>query len=464
MMPRMKRLATFLAVLCLAAFAVQPAAAQSILRDAETEAWLADISKPIIIAAGLQPANVKVVLIQDNSINAFVAGGQIVYIHSGLLDAASNSNEVQGVIAHELGHVVGGHAVFQNDGGYSGISILSLLLGAAAMAAGSPEAGTAIMMGGQRAAIGKYLAFSRVQESSADAAGARFLTMAGVSGHGMLEFFNKLTALEHRYGYYSSDPDSDPFLQTHPMSADRIATLTTDLMNSPAWNAKTDPALDVRFKRVQAKLRGYVNEPKDTFVKYPATDNSIYAHYARAYAYHKAGYPDQAAAETTALVEAQPNDPYFLELQGQIMLESGDPQGALAPLRKATEETNYSPLIATTFGHALIATDDRANMAEAERVLRQAVARDKQNPGAWFELGMVFEHNGDTAHVALATAERANLTGDTRTALQSSQAAMAQLPQGSTDWVRAQDIMMVSQTAFDEERHKRRRQLAVHVQ
>lgn len=463
MMPRMKRLISCLVLLCLFGFSATPAAAQSILRDAETEAWLADITKPIIIAAGLQPQNVRVVLIQDNSINAFVAGGQIVYINSGLIDAADNSNEVQGVIAHELGHVVGGHAVFQNDGGYTGVSILSLLLGAAAVAAGSPEAGAAILMGGQRAALGKYLAFSRVQEASADAAGARFLGLAGISGHGMLEFFNKLTVLEHRYGYYASDPDSDPFLQTHPMSADRIATLTDTLKGSPSWNAKTDPMLDVRFKRVQAKLRGYVNEAKDTMVKYPLTDNSIYAHYARAYAYHKMGYPDQAAAEMTALVEAQPNDPYFLELQGQIMLESGDPQSSLAPLRKATEETNYNPLIATTFGHALIATEDPRNLAEAERILRQAVARDNQNPGAWFELGMVFERNNDTAHVALATAERANLTGDTRTALQASQAAMAQLPTGSTDWVRAQDIMMVSQTAFDEEKRKRRRQAAFHM-
>jgi predicted Zn-dependent protease len=464
MMPRMKRLISCLVLLCLFGFSATPAAAQSILRDAETEAWLADITRPIIIAAGLQPANVRVVLIQDNSINAFVAGGQIVYINSGLIDAADNSNQVQGVIAHELGHVVGGHAVFQNDGGYTGVSILSLLLGAAAVAAGSPEAGTAIVMGGQRAAIGKYLSFSRVQESSADAAGARFLGLAGISGHGMLEFFNKLTALEHRYGYYSSDPDSDPFLQTHPMSADRIATLTDTLTNSPAWNAKTDPMLDIRFKRVQAKLRGYVNEAKDTLVKYPANDNSIYAHYARAYAYHKSGYPDQAAAEANALIEAQPDDPYFLELQGQIMLESGDPQGSLAPLRKATEETHYNSLIATTFGHALIATEDPANLTEAERILRQAVARDKENPGAWFELGMVFERNNDIAHVALATAERANLTGDTRTALQSSQAAMAQLPQGSTDWVRAQDIMMVSQTQFDEDRRKHRHQAGFRIQ
>jgi predicted Zn-dependent protease len=456
MMTGMKRIAALIALLCWFGLAAQPAAAQSILRDAETEALLAEMSKPLIVAAGLQPKNVRVILIQDSSINAFVAGGQIVYVHSGLIDAADNANEVQGVIAHELGHVVGGHAVFNNDGGYGNISILSLLLGAAAAAAGAPDAGMAIMMAGQRAAIGKYLAFSRVQESSADAAGAKFVNAAGISGKGMLEFFKKLDNLQHRYGYYSSDPEMDPFAQTHPMSADRIATLTQDLNGQPAWNKPSDPAMEARFKRVQAKLRGYVNEPKDTQRIYPMSDKSLPAHYARAYAFHKAGFPEQAAAETSALIAAAPDDPYFLELQGQIMLESGDPQGALVPLRKATAETNFQPLIATTFGHALIATEDPANLVEAEKVLRQAVARDDENPFAWFQLGTVYERKGDEPRTALATAERASLIGDPGTAMVSARRAMAGLPQGSSDWIRAQDIMMVSQTAWEEAKKKKR--------
>ncbi|MCP4621582.1 MAG: M48 family metalloprotease, partial [Bradyrhizobium sp.] len=284
----MKRiLALFSAVLLLW---IQPAAAQSILRDAETEALLNDMARPLFVAAGLSPANAKVVLINDNSINAFVAGGQIVYVHSGLIDAADSANEVQGVIAHEIGHIVGGHAVFQNDGGYTNISILSLLLGVAAMAAGSGEAGTGILMAGQRAAIGKYLAFSRVQESSADAAGSRFINSAGISGKGMLSFFNKLTAQMHRYGYYATNPEVDPFAQTHPMSQDRVETLKADLMNAPSWNKPLDQDLERRFKRVQAKLRGYVSDPKDTLTKYPQSDQSVQAHYARAYAYHKSGY------------------------------------------------------------------------------------------------------------------------------------------------------------------------------
>ncbi len=453
-MMRMKRLAACLAFLCTFGLAAQPAAAQSILRDAETEAMLADISRPLIVAAGLSPKNVRVVLIQDKEINAFVAGGQTVYIHSGLIDAADNANEVQGVIAHEIGHIVGGHVPLAGDGGATGITLLSLVLGVAAMAAGAPEAGTGILMAGQRAAIGKYLAFSRNQESSADAAGVRFLNTAGISGRGMLEFFKKLDNLQHRYGYYSSDPDFDPFTQTHPMSADRIATLTGDLTGQPAWNKATDPGIEVRFKRVQAKLRGYVNEPKDTLREYPGTDQSVYAHYARAYAYHKSGFPDQAAAETAALVKTAPDDPYFLELEGQIMLESGDPAGSLGPLRKATESTNFQPLIATTFGHALIATEDPANLPEAEKVLRQAVARDDDNPFAWYQLGTVYERRGDEPRTALATAEGANLTGDVGLAMVSARAAMAGLQPNSSDWIRAQDILLVSQTAWEEQKRK----------
>ncbi|MDP5279399.1 M48 family metalloprotease [Sphingomonas sp. DG1-23] len=454
----MKRFAALLAILCLSCFAARPAMAQSILRDAETEALLADMSHDIIIAAGLSPANVRVVLVNDQSINAFVAGGQIVYIHSGLIDAADTANEVQGVIAHEIGHVVGGHAVFQNDGGYTNISILSLLLGAAAMAAGAGEAGTGLLMMGQRAAIGKYLAFSRVQESSADAAGVRFITTAGISGKGMLTFFDKLTAQMHRYGYYAtaSNPEIDPFAQTHPMSADRVRTLKADLEAAPSWSKPLDAKIEQRFKRVQAKLRGYVAEPETTLRRYPTSDQSAPAHYARAYAYHKSGYPDQAAAETAALVKTAPDDPYFLELEGQILLESGKPAEAIAPLREATRRSNNQPLIAATFGHALLATEDKANLAEAEGVLRQAVARDKENPFAWMQLGTVYERKGDEPRTALATAERAHLMGDMRTALVSARSAMANLPQGSTDWVRAQDISMVAQTAMDDEKKRRR--------
>ncbi|MDR6125443.1 putative Zn-dependent protease [Sphingomonas sp. SORGH_AS802] len=452
----MKRPTARLAALAAALLVwVQPAAAQSILRDAETEAMFHDMSADIVKAAGLNPRDVQIVLINDGSINAFVAGGQIVYIHSGLIEAASNANEVQGVIAHEVGHIADGH-VLSGEAAMKpamGMTILSMVLGLAAMAAGSGDAGAGIMAMGQQAAMGKYLSFSRTQESTADASAVRYLDTAGVSGKGMLTFFKKLANQEYRYG----TANIDPFMQTHPLSGERIANLTADIQKSKSYNAKPDAALEERFRRVKAKLLGYVAEPSRTLAEYPETDQSLYAHYARAYAYHKGGYPDKADAEAAALIVAQPHDPYFQEIQGQILLEAGKPRLALGPLRAATEGSRNNPLIATTYGHALIATEDKANLPEAIRVLRIATQRDDDNPWAWMQLGTAYEQSGDSARAALATAERAQMTGDQRTAVQSARYAMANIPANTPDWIRAQDIAMTSGDAMASDRKKKKR-------
>jgi len=429
---------------------VQPLMAQSILRDAETEAYLREIAAPIVAAAGLQPGNVDIVLIGDKEINAFVAGGQAVYIHSGLIEAAENSNEIQGVIAHELGHITGGHVIRMGEGarGATGITLLSLLLGAAAMAAGSADAGMGVMMAGQQAALGKFLAFNRVQEASADAAGVSYLEKAGISGKGMLSFFLKLRREEYRYA--STYAETDPFMQTHPMSGDREATLTGDVMRSPAYNAKTDPALDARFQRIKAKLIGYMDDPTSALRKYPETDQSAAAHYARAYAWHRAAYPDKAVAEVDKLVALAPKDPYYRELQGQILLESGRPLEAIAPLRIAVQGSRGAPLISALLGHALIATEDTQYLPEARDVLKISVARDRDNPFAWYTLGMAYARLGDEPRAQLATAERYALLGNTRLAMASAEAAMTRIPRGTPDYIRAEDIALSARAQASE--------------
>lgn len=439
------------------ALSAQPVRAQQVLRDAETEALFRDISRPIIQAAGLEPRNVRIVLLQDPEINAFVASGQTVYIQSGLITHADNANQVQGVIAHELGHVVGGHVIRFGEGvkAATGISILSLLLGAAAVAAGAGEAGMGILAAGQNAAQYKFLAFSRTQEASADAASVRFLNGAHVSGKGSLDFFGKLRKEEYRLS--PSYTDIDPYALTHPMSADRIAVLSADFHKSPWWNARTDPALDERFLRVRAKLMGYVDDPKATLATFPEKDQSIPAIYARAYAWHKAGYAEKAVAEVDKLVAAEPHDPYFLELKGQILLESGKPAEAVTVLREAVQRTRNEPLIASLFGRALVATEDRKYLPEAREVLRTAVARDEENPDAWYQLGVIYTQQGDQARAALASAERFSLEGNAGLALGNAEAAMRGIPEGSADWIRAQDIAMVSRTALEEARRKKKR-------
>lgn len=444
--------ARFVAVLAATALIAQPLAAQSILRDAETEDFLDDISAPLVEAAGLAPGNVDIVLINDPSINAFVAGGQAVYIHTGLIDAADSANEVQGVIAHEIGHITGGHVVRYGEGMQqaSTISILSMLAGLGAALAGAGSAAMGIMMAGQRAALGKFLAFSRVQESAADAAGAEYLSKAGISGRGSLDFFGKLENQEFRYGY--SQDDEQTFVRTHPLSGDRIAALRQVYAKDPAWDDPVDPELKARFDRIKAKLTGYVAKPATTLRDYPETDQTVPGRYARAYAWHKQALLDKALAETDALLTSNPDDPYFLELKGQVLLESGRPEEALAPLRRATELTQSEPLIAAMFGHALIATEDRAHFPEAEKVLRAAVALDRENPFAWYQLGMVHAAQGDMPRARLASAEQQVMSGSYAEALRSAQAAEAGLPQGSPDWLRAQDITMQARALLERQR------------
>jgi len=448
LMTRCLRLAML--ALLLAFAAAQPAAAQSVLRDSETELLFRDISRPLIQAAGLDPANVKIVLLNDPEINAFVAGGQIVYIHSALLTAADNVNQVQGVIAHELGHVAGGHILRMNEGAGNAtkISILSLVLAAAAVAAGAPpDAGMGIMMAGQRAAMGDFMAFTRAQESSADLAGASYLSKAGISGKGSLEFFKKLQNQEYRLAIYAKDS----YDRTHPLSQERVQSLSEIYQKDPAWNRPSDPALEARFERVKAKLQGYI-DPKKATTLYPESDQSVPAHYARAYAYHLGAYPDKALSEADALLRIAPQDPFFLELKGQILLESGQPKTAIPILREAVRNAPDQPMIAVMLGHALIASEDGKNFAEAKQVLKTAVNRDNDNPFAWLQLGIVYDHEGDQARAALATAERNNLQGNAKLALASARMAMRGIPANTPDYLRAQDIAMVSEAELKKDK------------
>ena len=440
----------FMVALLLTFAAARPVAAQSVLRDSETELLFRDISQPLIQASGLDPKNVKVVLLNDPEINAFVAGGQIVYIHSALLTEADNVNQLQGVIAHELGHIAGGHIIrmYEGAGNATKISILSLVLAAAAIAVGAPpDAGMAIMAAGPRAALGNFMSFTRAQESSADLAGASYLAKAGITGKGSLEFFKKLQQQEYRLAIYAKDS----YDRTHPLSQERVQSLTEIYQKDPAWSRATDPALEARFQRVKAKLQGYI-DPQVAARKYPETDQTVPAHYARAYAYHLGAYPDKALAEADSLLATAPQDPFFLELKGQILLESGRPKDAIPVLREAVKNAPDQPMISVMLGHALIATEDSKNFAEAKQTLKNAVNRDNDNPFAWLQLGIVYDREGDMPRAALATAERNNLQGNPKLALVSARTAMKGIPPHTPDYLRAQDIAMVSEAELKKDK------------
>jgi predicted Zn-dependent protease len=274
-----------------------------------------------------------------------------------------------------------------------------------------------------------------------------------VTGKGKLDFFNKLQNQEYRLAIYSKDS----FDRTHPLSSERIQALRQKLMSDPAWNKPVDAALETRFQRVKAKLLGYI-DPKQAVIKYPESDQTVPAHYARAYAYHLGGYPDKAIAEADALLATDAHDPFFLELKGQILLEGGKPKEAIPILRQAVQLSNEAPMIAAMLGHALVATEDPKNFTEAKQILKVAVARDNEDPFAWYNLGIIYDREGDDARASLATAERSNLEGNSRVALASAQMAMKGIPAGTPDWLRAQDIAMVSKAELQKKKNKKDRE------
>ena len=478
--------ARMLAVLALVALTVQPVAAQgiSVLRDAETEKLLQDMVDPLAEAAGLGAGSVEIVLLNDPSINAFVAGGQRIYVHSGLINAADSANEVQGVLAHELGHITGGHInrFSEGAGNATRITLLSALLAVGAALAGGGEAAMAVLGAGQQAAMGSFLAFSRVQEASADAASVEYIECAGIDGAGLITFFGKLQNMEYRRHIPQSE--SAGYSRTHPLTGDRIARLE-DAINHGTGGPRADlyaevqeapsvagaqvierepgtcgtaPAdtteLEERFQRVKAKLYGYLAPPERTLTAFPEYMTGAPARYARAYAYHQQAKVGDALEEVDALIAADPADPYFLELKGQILLESGRVQEALPPLREATTLTGSNPLIASSLGHALIATEDPANLDEAESVLRSAVGRDHENPFAWYQLGVVYGQRGDIPRARLASAEQQVMQGNFQSALVNAQAAENDLPTGSPDWIRAQDVALQARGLLERQRDR----------
>ncbi len=485
-----KTFARLLAMLAALALTVQPAAAQgiSVLRDAETEQLLQDMVDPLAEAAGLGAGSVEIVLINDPSINAFVAGGQRIFVHSGLINAAGSANEVQGVLAHELGHITGGHVnrFPEAAGNATRITLLSALLAVGAALAGGGEAAMGVLAAGQQAAMGNFLSFSRAQESSADAAGLDYMQCAQVDAEGMLTFFRRLQNQEYRRAIRQDDEAG--YSRTHPLTGDRITRLQDELTlrsqgerSPPADLVATialppstpgaeqivsatadcrynplpaDPDLEARFQLAKAKLFGFLAQPERTFNAYPDYMTGAPARYARAYAYHKEALVEDALRETDALIASDPANPYFLELRGQILLESGHVAESLPPLREATRLTGSHPLIASTLGHALIATEDPANLDEAEAVLRSAVGRDRENPFAWYQLGVVYGQRGDIPRARLASAEQQVLQGNAAGALVNAQAAEASLPVGSPDWIRAQDVALQARGILERQRDR----------
>lgn len=440
-----------------ASSAVLPTAAEaqrrgaSLVRDAEIENTIRAYAMPLFAAAGLSNDAIKVHLVNDRALNAFVAGGQRIFVNTGLLTRSERPAQVIGVLAHEIGHISGGHLARMGEAVENATTamILSMLFGAAAAVAGSGDAAAAAVLGGQHIAERSFLSFTRAQESAADQAGATYLEQSGQSVAGLIEF---LRIIGNQEALVASR--QDPYARTHPMTPERVAALESRLSRSPARNAQDTPENIERFKRMQAKLVGYLDGLAATLRQYPESDTSLYGRYARAFAYYRALDFPRALAETDALIQQYPNDPFFHELKADILLNMGKVAESLPPIREAHRLAPNEPLITFGVGQRLVAVGDDSLLPEAIDILRQVTLREPDNSAAWQQLASAYGRKGDVGMASLASAERYLVIGALRDAQGQAERAAHLMPEGSPGWLRAQDIIAV---AKDERRKQRNR-------
>ncbi|MBV9984135.1 M48 family metalloprotease [Bradyrhizobium sp.] len=417
-----------------------------VLRDTEAEQLLRDYTRPVLRAAGLEKQNIQVVIINDGSFNAFVADGHRIFVNYGAMLQSETPNQIIGVLAHETGHLAGGHLAKLREQLAQAQTqmIIAMLLGAGAVVAGArgggnnglASAGAAAVAGPQEMIRRSLLSYQRQQEENADRAGVKFLTMTQQSPRGMYETFKRFTS-ESLFAARGADP----YLQSHPMPAERVAALEGIARASPYWDKKDDAALQLRHDMIRAKISAFMERPDTVYRRYPLSNDSLPARYARAIATYLHGDLHSALSQIDSLLQAQPNNPYFYELRGQALLEGGRPAEAIAPLRKAVQLSNSAPLIEMLLGQALVATENKAYTDEAITILRAAVARESEAPLGYAQLAMAYGRKGDYAEADLASAQAAFLRGDNKTARELASRAKTRFAVGTPGWVKADDIV-----------------------
>lgn len=424
------------------AFAAGHATAQSLIRDAEVEHTLDRVASPILKAAGFSPGQVTLYIVNNSRLNAFVAGGNNIFVHSGLMQRLETIDQLRSVIAHEAGHITGGHLARRNDRirqarGSLGVGVL---LGVAAALAGAPEAGIAIGSLGREATVRTLLKHDRAEEGAADQAGLSYMVGAGADPQAVLEVMNLFRGQEAARGRFV-----DPYVVTHPLWSQRLRYIEDRVANAP--RGRPPAPEDVYWHgRMVAKLDGFLEQPARTLQQYK-DDNTEKGVLARAIAYHRIPDIENANAAIAALLKAQPNDPYYHDLAGQFAIESGRAAQAVDYYRRAAQLAPDEPLILAGLGRSLVALETDAATREAVQVLTRARQLDKADARALRNLALAHARLGNEADASLITAERMLLMGRFQDASIHATRAARAFPEGSPGWRQAQDILRTTQRA-----------------
>ncbi len=411
-----------------------------IVRDAEIESLVHALAAPLFQAAGLDAESVPIHLVKEPSLNAFVAGGRNMFINTGLLLRSEHAGQLIGVIGHETGHIAGAHLARKRQAlrGVADQSSLALLLGAVtAVATQNPDVGMAVAVGGAHMARQSFLKYTRAEESAADQFALAALDGSGQSARGLLELLETLGDQD-----VLATRRQDAYARTHPLTHDRIAFVRDHVARSAHSDTPPPSEYAAMFGRMKGKLHGFLDPPARTFARYPETDVTVEARYARAIAHSRRSNLPQALREIDSLIAEHPADPYFHELKGQILFENGRTRKAVDSCRRAVELLPDAPLLRVGLAHALIELGDPAVLADAAEHLESAVRGDRHIARAWYLLSVALGRGGRLGLSALASAEHAHLLGRRDDAKRHAERALKRLPQGSPAALRAEDIQL----------------------
>ncbi len=414
----------------------------SLIRDAEIENSIRVWMTPVFDAAGLVPEDIDIILVNDRGLNAFVAGGQKIFIHTGLLERSEHAGQVIGVLAHETGHITGGHLARlpeQYEAALKQSIIGTIIAAAAGIAAGRGDVAVAGIGASQSIAQRNLLSFTRTQESAADQAAVQFLDRSGYSSLGLLEFFRILSSQERRY----SATGGNEYLRTHPLTRDRATFVQSHVRNSPYSRNRLPPEFEEQHRRMRGKLIGFLSEdPEDVLTNvYDENDNSIAAYYAKTIAYYRLGRLDRAVPMVDQLIRLYPEDPFFYELKGQMLFENGRIAQSIPPYEQAVRLFPWSGLLRYGLAQAMIEANDPRLLQPAIAHLKEAIRFEPNTSGTWRLLTIAYGRQGDQGNLALAQAEIAYIQCRLSDAQRYAERAEQLLPAGSPGQRQAQEIM-----------------------
>jgi predicted Zn-dependent protease len=431
------RLATSIATLLVVCLLALPAQAIGLLRDADMEHALKQIGAPVLRAAGLSPERVKILVVDDSSLNAFVVSNDAIFIHYGLINKMGSAAMLQGIIAHEAAHITNGHIARRlgNMANARTISGLGIALAAVAAASGNGGAAAGIALGTSSSAQRAFLGHTRAEEASADQSGIRYMKSAGASPQGMLDALQIFSGQEAL-----SVGRQDPYMRSHPLSRDRMRAVAGYVASY--GTLPPDPTAEYWFARLQGKISAYTRAPNWTLRRLKAEPYPDVRALRQAIAEHRNSRTQAALAAIDTAIAARPNDPFFRDQKGQILLETRNFAAAAQTYATAVQRAPDDPMVLSGYGRALLAS---GQTRQALEVLEKSRRQDTRDASMLRDLATAYAKTGQTGMAALITSERYALGGRMKDAGIHAKRATGLLDEGSGPWQRAQDVLIASQ-------------------